>query len=883
MKNKTRKQNFISLFLLLGLAAAIPIYSVPYQQVQTPRDKKNIDIGWKFNKGDAAGAEAAAFGDNSWTPVSLPHTFEYTNLNATAYYRGIGWYRKHQTFSQADSGKRFTLYFEGAMTVAEVWINGTKLATHYGGFNPFCHDITQYVKFGTADNVIAVRVNNAYQNQVPPEKPDGSDIDFILPGGIYRDVYLITTNKDLFVPEPIHGWNSNWTDQGGHFITFQAVTTASATVKVQTWVKNASAAAKSCRMVSVLVDSANQIVQTVETTQSVAANSVSGFSQNIAAGSPHLWYPWDPYRHNVYTTIYDGTNAVDYYKTTVGIRSITFTKDGGAFANGQNFKILGTNRHQHWPFVGGAVPNIQQVRDAEILKDMGCNFLRLSHYLQDDAFLDACDRLGMLTWIEIPGWHCCDGAPSEADVEWINRHYEAISSNVRTARNHPCVAIWGVGINEAPQVTSIETKLNDRCHAEDNTRPTSMGRNYETANGIFDFYGHNSFTYIPAANPSSAATGYMVTEHTGHTFPTPRTNAESSQLQLSAIHEMMTAFSRQKAWVAGVLGWCGFDYNTACCQGPIAPHGAIDIMRIPKFVYYFYKSQSAADNYDGSKHPMVFIANFYMASSPLDRKVYSNCQQVRLYKNNVLVATQSPDASQLDVSGFSNSVTPKTSPNNLAHPPFTFKNVTFTAGELRAEGLIGGQVVATHTVKTPGAPAAIVLKADPPQIEANGGDFSRIIASVVDANGTVVPTATNSISFAISGGGATLIGENPMAAQAGMNIILAKSSLTLGEITVTAASGGLTSGSTKVNAASSIRTAAEKSLQGREARDVALKITGGRFSIPAECMGRTAALAIYDLTGKLICRTIVMRKSIDLEKELKITKGVYIAKLRSIR
>ena len=881
MIKKTCKQKIINLLLLLGLTSAIPIYSAPYQQVQTPRDKKNIDIGWLYNKGDVAGAEAVTFGDNSWTSVCLPHTFAYTDLKATGLYRGLGWYRKHMTFSQADSGKRFTLYFEGAMTVAEAWINGTKLAIHYGGFNPFCYDITQYVKYGTQDNVIAVRVNNSYQNQVPPEKPDNSDIDFILPGGIYRDAYVITTNKDLYVPEPIHAWSNTWADQGGHFITFQNVTAASATVKVQTWVKNASAAVKTCRVVSVLVDSSNQIVQSVESTQSAAANSVTAFSQTIAAAGPHLWYPWDPYRNSVYTTVYDGTTAVDYYKTVVGIRSIVFSRTTGASVNGQGFKILGVNRHQHWPFVGGAVPNIQQVRDAEILKDMGCNFLRLSHYLQDDAFLDACDRLGILTWIEIPGWHCCDGAPSANDTTWLRNHYEAISSNIRTARNHPCAAIWGVGINEAPQVVSIETQLNARCHAEDTTRPSSMGRNYETATCVFDFYGHNSFTYIPSAIPSAAAVGYMVTEHTGHTYPTPRFAPEDSLIHVASLHEMMAAFSRQKDWCAGVIGWCGFDYNTPCCQGPIAPHGAIDIMRIPKFTYYFYKSQSAGDNYVGSKHPMVFIANYYTASSPLDRKVYSNCDQVRLYKNNVLIATQSPDAAQLDVSGFPNSVTPKTSPNNLAHPPFTFKNVAFAAGELRADGLIGGQVVATHTVKTPGAPAAIVLAADPPNIEANGSDFSRIIASVVDANGTVVPTAANSISFTISGGGGNLIGENPMAAQAGVNIILAKASLTLGEITVTAISNGLTSGSVKVNATNSIQTSMEKAGEGKAIRNLAFKIAGDRFSVPAEFLGKSTAVAVYDLSGKLVCRANVNCKTVIFRKELKAPKGVFIVKFKN--
>ena len=133
----------------LTLAAS----AAPRNQERAEREKTNIDVGWRYLQGDQPGAEAPSYDDAAWSTVSLPHTFNYTTLDNAGYYRGKGWYRKHLQLPADGFNKRFTLYFEGAMTVADVWINGTKLPTHYGGFNPFCYDITDYLLFDGADNV----------------------------------------------------------------------------------------------------------------------------------------------------------------------------------------------------------------------------------------------------------------------------------------------------------------------------------------------------------------------------------------------------------------------------------------------------------------------------------------------------------------------------------------------------------------------------------------------------------------------------------------------------------------------------------------------------------------------------------------------------------
>ena len=732
-----RRIAVIHLSLVVFLFSTIfstPAFAQQFAMPKTNRVKIKIDTSWKFNRNDVSGAQATTFNDQSWKTVHLPHTFSIQSSLAGSPYRGVGWYRKHFKLNSVYQNRKITVYFEGAATVSQVWINGTSLPTHYGAYNPFCYEISQYCKFDGSDNVIAMKLDNTYQKDTPPEKPNGSGLDYNIYGGLYRDVYLIVTDN-VYIPEAVHDWNNKFESQGGQFITYPNVSAASATINIDSWIKNTTAASTSCRLVVTLVDGQNKVVQSGETTVTAATNALTKASQTLTVTNPDLWFPWKPQLYSLYTVVYNGTTPVDYYRTRIGIRKLTFTKTNGVYCNDQPFKILGLNRHQTWPYVGPAVPNIQQVRDAVILKEGGCNFVRCSHYLQDDAFFDACDSLGLLSWVEIPAW-ASGFTPSSSMQPFTDRCIEAVRSNVRVGRNHPSIAIWGAGLNEGWQSNVWELIMHTAAKQEDTTRPTTQSRNYSTSNNVFDLYGGNWFTSIPTSNPDSRTLGFLISEHTGHTFITARTDSEQRLIDHAGKHEYMTSGVRAagKEWIHGTVGWCAFDYNSG---GGIQAHGAMDLMHIPKFCYYFYKSQSAGDNYDGKIHPMIYIANYYKSNSPLDRLVFTNCEQVRLYKNGTLVGTKTPDFAG----------------NHCAHPSITFSNVSFEAGELKAEGLIGGQVVATHVVKTPLTPTKIVLKADPDTIEANGGDFSRIVAAIVDNNGTVVPTASNSITFSISGAG----------------------------------------------------------------------------------------------------------------------------------
>ena len=760
-KRTISKTAFVLIVTLVSQAEA-----VQYVPEDTNRVTVNFNIGWKFHKGDMAGAEAPSFDDSGWQIAHIPHTMEWVTYHFPSsydsFYRGIGWYRKHFTIPADYNGRRVYIEFEGVMTVTDVWVNGNYMGKHYGGYTPFTFDISGSVIWGSSDNVIAVKADNTYQTDVPPEGISTSKPDYALFGGLYRDVYLVFTDP-LHIQDPVYAGNNG----GGTFVTYPSVSSSSATVNVRTWVRNAAGTSKECTVVTRIVDANNEIAATMQSSAAIDTNTTQEFQQGTNISNPNLWSVSNPYLYTVYTVVRDGTVSVDDYKTRIGIRSIHFDHNTGFYINGEQLKLIGACRHQTWPFVGGAVPNSAHYRDMQMMKDGGMNFVRLSHYVQDPSVYDAADEMGILLWDEIPGWQ----GPSSNTV-WRERCYQNMRDMIRQNRNHPSVIIYA-GVNEGSQVTEMETILNDTAHSLDSSRYTSMARNYNTSNNIYDVYGRN---YGNSTNPDSSTDGFVESEYSGWMNPCHRYDSDTENVSFAETYENVVEAHNNSSWVAGGIAWCMFDYQTPFTyqnkwEDGVAYHGLVDLFRIPKFAYYFYQSQRDANA------PMIFIANDWTSSSPTNVKVYSNCEQVELFINGVSQGLRSPDS------------------RNLVHPPFTF-SVTFKAGELRAAGLIGGQVVATHTVRTPGAATGLQLEAEPPIITADGSNFARVVISVVDAAGTLVPTATNTVNLKISGP-ARLIGGNPnvmppLSVEGGMFAILAQSTLAPGTITVTATSSGLT-------------------------------------------------------------------------------------------
>lgn len=713
-------------------------------------------------------ASAPSFDDTSWTSVILP----YEPFAKTAYttwpadtYEGIMWYRKHFTLDSSYEGKKLFIEFESANVTADVWVNGTHLSTHYGGFFPFMLDVTDNVYYDGTENLIAVRVNSFDQPDVPSQP---------LFGGINSDVWLHITNP-LHVTDPVY---ANKVAGGGIFVTYPLVSDELAQIQVKTHIINENTISKDCRVETYIVDSDNVVVARMTDSQNIPAGGDYTFTQSTTIPNPSLWHPDHPNLYKVYTHVFDGVVPVDHYETRIGIRSIFFSKEEGFKINGQPLKFRGANSNRGYPYIGLAVSNEARYRDVLQLKKEGFNYLRPSPEARPDdtSYLDACDELGMLLLDSI---HRNDWRDTTLFKE---RCYQSMRDLIRRDRNHPCVIAWELSLNEiwwddpdfSPTAMAVghEEYPSDQCYVaawKDSGRwgtepvvfdvfiatPTAGAREYDgPLPMIISEHGHWEYVDNPDSTDSDVRRGEGETQMLNQAW----NHQESHHLNLSLSN------------MCGDGVFCGTDYLAYFS-------GTIDKFRLPKFSYYFWQSQRdpglIIPGVDSG--PMVFIANYWAASSPTDVRVYSNCQQVKLYVNDVIQATRNPDTAYPT--------------SNLLHPPFTFKSLTWQAGQLKAEGYIDGQLAATHTILTPAPPETLEISFDATELQA-GGDMTFVYVSVLDGNGTVVPSASNAIHLQTTGP-AVLVGPDEIEAEAGIATFLLRSTTESGLITVSATSSEL--------------------------------------------------------------------------------------------
>jgi beta-galactosidase len=668
-------------------------------------------------------------------------------------------YRKGIQFRNDWAGKKMSLEFQGAMQATELLVNGQKAGEYSAcGYDSFSFDITPFVHPG--ENTITVKVDNRRHPEIPP---DGKETDYILFGGLYRDVFLHVT-------DPVHltfPWEAR---QAGVRFTYPKISESVAVVHTEATVRNES---DKPRLVSVALeirDGNGKLVTSISSEEEIPVGQERTFIKDTAPiPNPHLWSPEDPYLYKAMTIVRDGERELDRTETRLGLRWVKFDKEKGFFLNGQHLKLIGVNCHQTWPFIGNAVPNGLHRRDAEQIKAMGVNWVRLSHYPQDPDFLDALDELGLMALEEPATW--MDRGPPK----WLDNLEKSFRSMIRRDRNHPCIIVWGACINHH----AAEPRLVQAAKEEDPTRD----RGQDTVPTPMNFHPG-----IVSGN------GALSLEHTGHTFPTYRGQRESiRRIPDSGAGHVESMANREyeqakRHWEqvnaaylrednAGIAVWCMYDYNTFhnMDENGIVWHGVCDLFRIPKYSYYWHMSELTSK-------PMAYVVRIDSTRAA----VFSNCEQVRLLQDEghgyKLVAIQKPDTSFIGTDG-------KETRFALHHPPFHF-TVSPLAWALKAEGLIGNSVKAVYEWKQFGAAVALTLEADRPTITADGADLSRIIVSAVDANGTSVDTSKALITFSVEGFG-QLIGENPVKLRCGKNIILAQSAFRPGQMTITAASAGL--------------------------------------------------------------------------------------------
>ena len=878
MQNFSNNRPYVASGIFLVLLVAV--FGSSHAQTFPRKDLRFTD-NWKFFLGDVSGAQVINFSDALWTTVCLPHTARVESAishGSWDYYQGYYWYRKSFTPDTSWKGKKVFLEVEAGMQTTQVYINGILKLTYGGGYNPFTMDITNNLVFDQT-NMIALRLNNAADTSF---SPGAEQRDFYYYGGLYRHVNIHVTDS-LHITDAVY---ANTTAGGGVFVTYPSVTASSATVQVKTQVLNESATARTCVLKTSIIDSNGTVAQTGSATQSIAPGAGYSFTQSLIVANPRLWGPSAPNLYTVRSQVFDNTRAADQVSTAIGIRRIAFSRTGGLQINNVKLIAKGANHHQDYGAIGCAVPVSGQYRDALRLKEAGINFVRLSHYLQNPAFLDACDKLGITVQASLVGWQWTSGYSRPTFVNNLKRDLRTM---VRYYRNHPCVVMWESAMNESVPPAAWCDTAQAIAHAE--YPGDQMFTCGQEANHIFDIWQaavQQSGRTDQGNTKPQAISEYGHWEYGGFTYGgtssnQPRAIGEAGMLQLGSNQADAMNQDHALSWLSVDALWVynetfGFDsYHNSLCGG-----GIVDVFRIPKFNYYFFQSQrdTAALMIPGAvvnSGPMVYIANFWTSSSPRSVRVYSNCTQVSLYRNGTLVATQSPDNTYA----------------NVAHPPFTFAVSAFTATDsLRANGLIGGVVRATHLVRAPGTAKCVSLRLDTATLPlwADGADLAIAYASIVDTNGTVVPTAVNPVTFTVSGPGRIISGDgNPTAAIAGIATVYVQTQYnTPGTIIVTGSAANLCSGSdTMVSVAVSndISTAMRPPaiVAAQRLRGVRMVRHGALISIwvSADVAGAAAKprFMLYTMQGRLVRSRAVAAGAKTLVSITDLAPGIYFGKL----
>jgi beta-galactosidase len=691
-----------------------------------------LNRNWLFLPHGGKDALEPGFDDSKSEHITLPHAnvrLPWHSFDDRAY-EFVSVYRRHFRAAPAWRGKRVFADFDGVMTAATAVINGHAFPEFQGGYTPFSVELTDHLQWD-ADNVLAVKVDSTERADIPPF---GGRIDYLTFGGIYRDVRLRVVPKTFLAnvfAQPVRVLQP---DRG---------------LVVRCWIDGPAASGAKLRVE----------LRDGKTTLASQESAVDGSRKDYQevnidhAGDVQLWDLQHPKLHEVHVKLTNADGSHDEYATRVGFREARFTP-AGFMLNGQHVKLRGLNRHQTFPFVGGAMPARVQRRDADILRhELRINLVRTSHYPQSPAFLDRCDEIGLLVLEEIPGWQHI------GDKSWQDLAVRNVGDMIRRDWNHPSIILWGVRINESQDNHDFYTRTNQAAHSLD-TRQTGGIRYLYDSELLEDVFTMNDFGF-PLRPPNHPL--YLNTEFNGHMFSTKSFDqverVAEHTLRHARVHNQLASDARY----AGGIAWCAFDYNTHGNFGSgdrICYHGVSDIFRIPKVAAGFYKSQCDPDE------EIVIEPGFFWSQG--DRStagglgvvpICSNCDHLKVYVADALQAEVDPD---------------KTTYGHLKHPPFLVKITDEPAwGDLKIEGYLAGKLVKTVTLSGTGIDVALHVEPDDRELRGDGRDATRVVLRVADEFGNTRRMSSGAVHLTLTGPG-EIIGDNPFALSGGVGAVWVK-------------------------------------------------------------------------------------------------------------
>jgi beta-galactosidase len=768
-----------------------------HAQNNTGASKISFNNQWEFVKDIDTVNAIQSLVDNSkiaWQKISLPHTPAIEPVEKVKeQWQGTCYYRKNFTIAASDKGKTIALQFDAAMHEAAIYINGKYVGKHVGGYLPYYIDITDAIKFG-GDNLVIVKLNNQDNADIPPGKLI-KDLDFNYYGGIYRNAWLIIKNK-VHIADAVE---ANREGGGGVLLHYENVTDAGAKLVIKTEVTNDYNQLQQAQVKLIVQDQkGNEVGASLSPKQAINIKDFTVFGQEISIKKPSLWSPENPYLYKLTVQVLQNGKVVDQEIIKTGVKTFQF-REGSFTLNGKKVLLTGTNRHQEYPYIGYALSDNAQYRDAYKIKEAGFNFVRCSHYPPSPAFLDACDELGILVMNSIPGWQFF------GKEQFQKNSLQNIRDMIHRDRNHACIILWESSLNETGMSKEYMQESHSIVHKElpftdvytcgwledvydvfiparQHAKAPDYWKKYTKKPLLIAEYGDWEYYAQNAGFNQKEYKDLMESERTSRQL---RSSGKKGMLQ-QALNFQEAHNDNLKGTLVGDANWLMFDYKRGYAAD-IESSGIMDIYRLPKFSFYFYQSQyrkpeNAKTDFG---NPMVFIASDWNNTATKEVKVFSNCDEVALSLNGKLIARQKPDADQFS--------------DKLLHPPFTFQVNKFEPGSLTAIGFINGKEMAKSEQRTPAAPSRIKLSIDysGKTIQSGKPDIVFVYARIEGVNGTVITEAKNLVKFTVKGN-AELIGINPVKAEAGIATILLKTGDAPGEIIITAGADNLSDAILKV-------------------------------------------------------------------------------------
>jgi beta-galactosidase len=769
--------------LAIGCLIAIQASTASSAASAQPKRETNFDREWRFLKGDAPGAEDPAFNDAAWRTLDLPHDWSLEDLPpgatnessaalpatpgatnssaagggrrgrgnvnfpvvgpfspaspggaATGYtLGGTGWYRKHFVLDKQAHGKRVAIEFDGVYMDSDVWLNGHLLGNHPYGYTAFAYDLTDFLNPLGQENILAVRVRNF-----------GKNSRWYSGSGIYRHVLLRVTD-----PLCIGQW--------GVGVTTPLVSKQRATVSVMTTVENGRNAETALTLRIKLRGPTGRTLQTGETNVHLAAGGHAEVPLAFEVKSPPLWSTDTPVLCQAEVELRVGGKVVDATTTTFGIREIKFSVENGFTLNGVPLKLRGGCLHHDNGPLGSAAIDRAEERRVELMKASGFNAIRTSHNPPSSAFLDACDRLGVLVLDE--AFDCWEEGKNPDDYgkyfdNWWQRDLAAM---ILRDRDHPCVILWSIG-NEIPQRGKergyvIAKQLSEETRRLDPTRPVTEaicalwdGRPWPATETAFSFLDVGGYNY---------QVGQYEKDHQNF----PRRIMVGTESYPNGTAENWRAVEKDP-WVLGDFVWTSMDYLGESGLGAArldnergvyfdAYCGDLDICGFKKAASYYRDvvwglsplevfvhrpiPEGRRESVAGWGWPDELASWTWPDSEgkPLQVAVYSRCDSVRLELNGKEIATKQINGGRLTA---------------------RFE-VPYAAGELKAVGLKDGKIVASKTLRTVGAAKKLRLGADRATLRGDRTDLAYVTVEITDASGNPLPDATNMLRFTLSGPG----------------------------------------------------------------------------------------------------------------------------------